>query len=86
MMQKAGDHDQTKALAQTTRARRFVMYTLISGQHLVNLLVRFAVPFVVVHLVRYVVQLQIPTIRAQWSEVVGIAVSWGSQRRSGPSC
>jgi predicted MFS family arabinose efflux permease len=40
-------NDEAARLTHTSRSERFTMYSLIAGQHLVNLLIRFALPFIV---------------------------------------
>ena len=46
------ESEKESRLKATTRPQRFLMYGLIGGQHLVNLLVRFALPFFVPFLVQ----------------------------------
>ena len=45
------DFEKETRLKATSRRQRFFVYGLIGGQHLVNLLVRFALPFFVPFLV-----------------------------------
>lgn len=44
--------EREERLKATSRSTRFLMYGLIGGQHLVNLLVRFALPFLVPFMVQ----------------------------------
>ena len=46
------DFEKETRLKATSRRQRFFVYGLIGGQHLVNLLVRFALPFFVPFLVQ----------------------------------